>query len=228
MKHVLVKGLLGLCGIMDLRVLRALRASKVWQNFRILPGMLLALITIPLSATVLEELTLEELVADSALIFAGKVLDVRVSTEDELVYSTVLFEVSTTYKGTAPAAQFELRFLGGVDTTLALDVAGQYVPAVGERGLYFVTDPDNYQVNPLTGWGQGYFPLFTGADHIEYLDLRNHPYYALLDEGDNVLLKKMQGMNFSEEAITAKFPKSQQFPLADFVAAVQSLLEQGF
>jgi hypothetical protein len=123
--------------------------------------------------------------------------------------------------------QLELRFLGGADTELALDVSGQYVPAVGEQGLYFVTDPDRHQVNPLTGWGQGYFPIFTGDDGVLYLDLRNHPHYALLDDdGGNPLMKKMQAMNFSKEEIAAKFPKSQEFPLEDFVAAVQNLLEQ--
>jgi hypothetical protein len=199
MKHLLVKGLMGI---------------------------LLALVTAPLVATVLEELTLEQLVADSALIFEGKVLDVTISTEDDLVYSTVLFEVDKIHKGDFLADQLELRFLGGVDATLVLDVAGQYVPAVGEHGLYFVTDPDTYQVNPLTGWGQGYFPIFTGDDGIAYLDLRNHPHYALLDQGDNPLMKKMQAMNFSTEAITARFPKSRQYLLEDFVAAVQSLLEE--
>jgi hypothetical protein len=187
---------------------------------------LLALVTAPLVATVLEELTLEQLIADSALIFEGKVLDVTISLEDDLVYSTVVFEVDKTHKGDFLADQLELRFLGGVDATLVLDVAGQYVPAVGEHGLYFVSDPDTYQVNPLTGWGQGYFPIFTGDDGIAYLDLRNHPHYALLDQGDNPLMKKMQAMNFSKDAITARFPKSQQYPLADFVAAVQSLLEE--
>ena len=191
-----------------------------------LMSMVLIFATLPLAATVLDELTLEQLVADSALIFEGKVLSVEVSTENDFVYSTVLFEVDTIHKGDYAQDQLELRFLGGVDTTLALDVAGQYVPAAGEHGLYFVTDPNNEQVNPLTGWGQGYFPIFTGDDGIAYLDLRNHPHYALLDQGDNPLLKKMQDMNFSKEAIEAKFPKSQQYPLADFVAAVQSLLEQ--
>ena len=189
-----------------------------------LMGILLALVTVPLVATVLEELTLEQLVADSALIFEGKVLAVTISTEDDLVYSTVFFEIDKTHKGDFADDQLELRFLGGADTTLVLDVAGQYVPAVGEHGLYFVTDPDSHQVNPLTGWEQGYFPIFTGDDGLAYLDLRNHPHYALLDQGDNQLMKKMQAMNFSEEAITARFPKSQQYPLEDFVAAVQSLL----
>jgi hypothetical protein len=199
------------------------------MNKRMLKGLmsvLLALITVPLVATVLEELTLEELVADSALIFEGKVLDVTVSTENELVYSTVLFAIDKTHKGSFAEEQLELRFLGGVDTELALDVSGQYVPTVGEHGLYFVTDPAIYQVNPLTGWGQGYFPIFTGDDGIAYLDLRAHPHYALLDDaGGNPLMKKMQTMNFSKEEIAARFPKSQEYPLEDFVAAVQSLLE---
>ncbi|MES2626934.1 MAG: hypothetical protein V4628_16730 [Pseudomonadota bacterium] len=194
---------------------------------KMLMSTLLIFAAAPLIATVLEELTLEQLVADSKLIFEGKVLDVVVNTQDELVYSTVLFEVAKVHKGDGLVSdQVELRFLGGSDTSLIVEVEGQYVPAVGEHGLYFVTDPDNYQVNPLTGWGQGYFPVFTGEDGNAYLDLRNHPHYAFLDQGENPLMKKMQGMNFSKDAISAKFPKSEQFPLDDFLAAVQSLLEE--
>ncbi len=122
--------------------------------------------------------------------------------------------------------QLALRFMGGSNANLILEVKGQYVPAAGEHGLYFVTDPDRHQVNPLTGWGQGYFPVFTGDDGREYLDLRNHPHYAFLAEGGNPLLKKMQGMHFSQDVIDAKFPKTEQFPLEDFVVAVQSLLEE--
>jgi hypothetical protein len=187
---------------------------------------LLALASVPLIATVLEELTLEELVANSALIFEGQALSVEVSTEDDLVYSTVTFQVDEIHKGQFAEPQLQLRFLGGIDNTVELEVAGQYVPAEGEHGLYFVTDPAHNQVNPLTGWGQGYFPIFTGDDGVPYLDLRNHPHYALLDQGDNQLLKKMQDLNVSKAAIEAKFPKSQEYPLEDFIAAVQSLLEQ--
>jgi hypothetical protein len=187
-------------------------------------NIVLMLVSVPLIATVLEELSLEELVADSALVFEGQVLSVVVSTEDDLVYSTVTFQVDEIHKGQFDQQQLELRFLGGVDKTLELDVAGQYVPAAGEHGLYFVTDPANDQVNPLTGWGQGYFPVFTGDDGVSYLDLRNHPHYALLDDGGDPLMKKMQNLNFSEEAIEARFPKSRQYPLDDFIAAVQSVL----
>lgn len=188
---------------------------------------LLALTTPPLIATVLEELSLEQLVADSALIFEGDVLSVEVSTENEFVYSTVTFAVGTVHKGdNLVQDELALRFMGGSDASLTLEVEGQYVPVAGEHGLYFVSDPGNHQVNPLTGWGQGYFPIFTGDDGREYLNLRNHPHYAFLDEGENPLLKKMQGMNFSQDAIDAKFPRTEQFPLEDFVAAVQSLLEE--
>lgn len=190
-------------------------------------GISLAVATLPLTATVLEELTLEELVANSELIFEGTVLGVEVSTEGELVYSTVSFEIDTVHKGEGLVQdELELRFLGGSDGGRIVEVEGQYVPTAGEHGLYFVTDTDDYQVNPLTGWEQGYFPLFTGDDGNAYLDLRNHPHYAFLDEGENPLLQKMQGMHFPQDAIEARFPKSEQFPLEDFVTAVQSLLEE--
>jgi hypothetical protein len=192
-----------------------------------LMSVLIGAVAFPLAATVLEELTFEQLVANSELIFEGKVLGVEVSTDNELVYSTVSFAVNEIHKGEGLVQdEFKLRFLGGNDSSLVLEVEGQYVPVTGEHGLYFVSDIANPQVNPLTGWGQGYFPIFAGEDGNAYLDLRNHPHYAFLDGGENPLVKKMQGLNFSKDAINSRFPKSEQFPLEDFVAAVQSLLEE--
>lgn len=179
---------------------------------------------LPLQATVLIELTLEELVEQSALVFAGKVLNVVVSSQDDLVYTTVLFQVDTVIKGSLDQEQLELRFLGGKDTAVTIAIAGQFYPTVNEQGLYFVTDPTQELVNPLTGWGQGYFPTFTGDDGTTYLDLRNHPHYAFLDGGQDPLLEKMRALKISETEIKTHFPKSQQYPLADFLAAITYLL----
>src|SRR5690606_6090618 len=130
-----------------------------------------------LHATVVMELAFEELVAESAFIFTGEVLDVAVSSHNDLVYSTVTFAVEQQIKGRHSAPTLDLRFVGGIDDTRQLDVAGQFIPAVGDRGLYFVNAPDRHQVNPLTGWSQGYFPLLEKTNGT-WLDLRNHPAYS--------------------------------------------------
>src|SRR5690606_21257738 len=139
--------------------------------------LLLLITSLPLRATVVVQLEFEQLVSASALIFTGEVLAVEVSTESELVYSTVTFAIEQQIKGSYPAPTLSLRFLGGKDAALQLDVAGQYIPAAGDRGLYFVNDPDRHQINPLTGWNQGYFPLLE-KNNGTWLDLRNHPAYS--------------------------------------------------
>ncbi len=40
-----------------------------------------------------------------------------------------------------------------------LEVPGLEVPAVGERGIYFVEDPTRRQIHPLFGWDQGRFRI---------------------------------------------------------------------
>jgi hypothetical protein len=178
-------------------------------------------------ATVLIELGLEELVAGAALIFTADVQDVTISTENGQVYSTVTFRIQQQVKGDVAEPVLALRFLGGSSAELQLEVTGQYIPSAGDRGLYFVTDPQSNQVNPLTGWSQGYFPLQDAADGTQYLDLRGHPDYASALGAPAPLASKMKALNFSAAQIEAHVPGSQEFPLADFVAAIRYLLEQG-
>lgn len=235
--------------------------------------LLLAIQAAAVRATVVMELTLEELVAQSALIFTGEVLAVDVSVEDELVYSTVTFALATTVKGQAPepptdwspaanhdgtdhdgtptpgnhdgtptAASVEgtiieghppatagqilqLRFLGGQTAGLTVEVAGQQIPVAGDRGLFFISDPLSHQINPLTGWSQGWFPLLDAEDGRTYLDLRNHQDYALALGYPNPLAQKMQAVGFSRDQIQARVPGSLEFPLADFIAAITQIIE---
>jgi hypothetical protein len=173
-------------------------------------------------ATVLVALTLDELVATSEVVFVGTVTDSVTNVEGELVYTTLRFDVDKVVAGELDDATLELRFLGGNSGKQKTEVTGQYIPAVGDHGLFFVDDTVRDLVNPLTGWSQGHFPLID-VDGTTWLDLKNHPDYGLLEPDANPLAGKMRSMGFTREQIAERFPESFHFPLSDFVTAITAL-----
>jgi hypothetical protein len=173
-------------------------------------------------ATVLQELGLEELVAGSQLIFRGEALRHAVETDAGLVYTRVWFRVDETVSGEAPGSEFSLRFVGGSTSELDVDVAGQYIPAVGDHAVWFVSDLYDPMVNPLTGWHQGAFPVIAAEDGELLLDLSLHPDLVLRAASADPLARKMLQAGFSEAAIAARVDY-QRFPLQDFLDAVRAL-----
>jgi hypothetical protein len=185
----------------------------------------LLLLTIPARATVLVQLTLDELVASSELIFIGVATESSTSAVGDVVYTTVRFNIEQVIAGETEGQVLELRFLGGSSGSHTTEVASQYIPAVGDRGLYFVDDTTRDLVNPLSGWSQGHFPLIDVAG-TTWLDLKNHPDYGLLEPDASPLAGKMRGLNFSREEIAARFPERFRFPLNDFIAAIAAIRAQ--
>jgi hypothetical protein len=167
-------------------------------------------------------LTLEELVTRSSLIFVGTVDAVELHVNDGAVYSNVVFAVEAIVEGVPNVETIELRFLGGSTVGTHTEVAGQFIPARGMRGLWFVDDTARELVNPLTGWSQGYFPLVTGSDGAQWLNLQDHPDYGILSPPDP-LAAKMHAMNFPDAQIDARFPQALQYPLDDFIAVIQAI-----
>jgi hypothetical protein len=178
--------------------------------------------TAPLRATVLVQLTFNELVAASELIFTGVVTDSSTSVAGDAVYTTVRFEIDEIHAGEYAGDVLELRFLGGISGEYTTDVSGQYIPTVGDRGLYFVDDTARDLVNPLSGWSQGHFPLID-IDGATWLDLKNHPDYGFLEPDADPLAGKMRSLNFTREQIAEQFPERFRFPLNDFLAAIADI-----
>lgn len=184
-------------------------------------------------ATTLVELSLEELVAGSELVFTARVAETVSGAQDGQVYTWVTLAIEQEFKGEIATLGAErsdtltLRFLGGTTAAEQLSIVGQYIPSEGERGLYFVEDALHAMVNPLTGWSQGYFPLYAGAGGADYLDLRNHPDYARALGAEAPLAGKLRALGVDQQEIALRFPDSGRFPLADFIAAIDHLLSPG-
>lgn len=182
-------------------------------------GLCAALAAPALRATTVLELGFDALVAESAVIVRGEVVEQRAVFDGQLPHTVITVAVADTLKGSAPAV-LSLSFMGGEHDNVELSVAGQFVPPPGSRGVFFIDDLSTPLVNPLTGWHQGFFPLFTDALGDFYLDLRQRPDFHIPGLPSEPLVTKMQDLGFSAEAIERKAPALGLFAWPDFRAAI--------
>lgn len=178
------------------------------------------------NATVLQDLDFPALVAQSRLIFVGSVQSQREELQGELVTTYVTFQIETVFKGSVSTHTVELPFTGGQSGGVTTHISGQFIPPVGKRSVFFVANPDAKQINALSGWQQGYFPLVQGPDGADYLDMRQRPDLKIPGLIVDPLVAKMQGMGFSVDAIAGKVPRAYLFSLADFRDAIADELRQ--
>jgi len=119
----------------------------------------LALVATPAVATSVLQFSFDELGDHADLIIEGWVVSAesRVESPDGQIATYVRIVVLDRIKGPDVGAELELRFVGGTVAGYTLEVSDMVVPAVGERGIYFVESLRERQVNPLVGWSQGHF-----------------------------------------------------------------------
>lgn len=153
-------------------------------------------------ATTLEKLTFEEIVDDSALIIQAKVIEVSSAVNESLPSTRVVFKVEEVLKGDDPGEFVELYFLGGDEQANSMHVAGQDIPETGERGFYFIENPDERSVNPLTGWSQGHFRILSDLKGRETLETDIRQDVVELSANKNaVLAAKLRNMKFGNALV---------------------------
>ncbi len=114
----------------------------------------------------------EGMVRKAKLIFEGEVIDRRVvvDPQNRLPFTEVTFAVHDLLKGDPKLTgrTVTLRFLGGRIGGITLSIPGMDYPEVGERGIYFVRDPEVAYPNPLFGWHQGHFLIRKGLVYTAF------------------------------------------------------------
>jgi hypothetical protein len=109
-------------------------------------------------ATTLVQLSFDEVVASSELVFEGRVVSVEArETGPRSIHTFVSFEIMEVIKGDLIASTLELRYLGGRVGNRQMEVIDINVPVLGETGIYFVESMREMQIHPLVGWSQGHF-----------------------------------------------------------------------
>ena len=125
-------------------------------------------------ATSVVEVSVEELLRNSALVFEGQVVDVQVRENSKHAIQTlVTFEILDVIKGDVPGGKLTLGFLGGTVAGRQLSVSNMHIPLMHEHGIYFVESTARTQVHPFYGWSQGHLLLEEVADGTERVFTRS-------------------------------------------------------
>ena len=125
-------------------------------------------------ATSVIEITLEEMLQYSALVFEGQVTRVQVRENSRRdIQTLVTFEITDIIKGEMKGKKLTLGFLGGSLAGKKLSVSDMQMPVLNERGIYFVESTVRSQVHPLYGWSQGHLRIEAGPAGTERVFTRS-------------------------------------------------------
>ncbi len=115
-------------------------------------------------ASSVRQVTVREMLAGSELVFEGEVVAVQAFSVPGRIYTDVTFEILERIQGVYHARRIVLTFLGGTVDGVRLQVADMRIPALGERGIYFVESLQRRQINPFFGWHQGHYLIARASD----------------------------------------------------------------
>lgn len=178
--------------------MNSLKQRGLQSSAAILAILLLAGLFSVVSATTVREVAVKTMLDGSALVFRGKALGQRSSSDpnnNKIIYTYVLFTVEEVIKGDYSGSTIELGYLGGTLGIRTVRVEDSKLPIIGEHGIYFVERLDRPQIHPLYGWDQGHFRITrdqAGVDRMTTAD--DHPVSALTSGKDGLALKFSSGV----------------------------------
>lgn len=116
---------------------------------------------VPLLATTLLGMDIDQIANQAELIFEGEVLERRVLQDSSsgIINTYITFRVIDVIKGSSAGETLELKFAGGEFNGEIVEVSGSILPALNEVGIYFVESATQDMLNPLLGWTQGHFTV---------------------------------------------------------------------
>ena len=120
--------------------------------------MLILLCLVKANASSVREISMDEMLQNSQLVFEGKVIDVEAKENSQKrIHTYVTLNIRVIIKGEYYNNNIILRFLGGTVGETTLLISDMVLPERGEQGIYFVESLERRQVHPLYGWSQGHF-----------------------------------------------------------------------
>ena len=119
------------------------------------------LLVIPLGATTILGMNIDEVAQDAELIFEGKVVEHNVRENAAgMIVTYVTFRIEELIKGEYDETLLELKFTGGRLGGQIMEISGLRIPSPNEEGIYFVESVNRNLVNPLLGWSQGHYLIY--------------------------------------------------------------------
>ena len=200
-----------------------------------LAGLALSL-PLPVLATTLVGMAIDEVATDAELIFEGEVIEhnVRRETASGLIHTYVTFTVRDVLKGDNPGATLELRFTGGQLDGQVVEISGSTIPAAGEQGIYFVESTNENFLNPLLGWSQGHYLIVEEEGQRQMRTNSRQPVMEIQPAANvPLLIRKPQPLKSGSGdaaggVVTERSALSQQQPLSvdEFKSRIRDMINQ--
>ena len=151
------------------RVFQSISAAMVGWTFLVFSIFIYLCCAAPARGSTILEVGLDEMLDEVEFVFVGEVINVvaRETASGTSIHTYVTFRILEAIKGHHPQDTIKLRFLGGEVGDLKLKVSEMHLPALGEKGIYFVESLGRHQVNPLLGWSQGHLLVVSDENGVE-------------------------------------------------------------
>jgi len=179
-------------------------------------------------ASTILEVSFPDLCADAELIFEGQVINHSVSQDPATgnIWTEVSFRVIEKIKGPEVEDTLTLRFLGGTVGDLTLKISDMHVPALNERGIYFVESLRENLVNPLLGWSQGHYLIETDNTGTARITTEDQVPVSEIETNTSQSVRLFSAESVTDNATTADQPPlTDALTVPDFKALIQQQLQ---
>ena len=134
------------------------------------------LLVIPLGATTILGMNIDEVAQEAEIIFEGKVVEHNVRENAAgMIVTYVTFRIEELIKGEYDEPLLELKFTGGRLGGQIMEISGLRIPSPNEEGIYFVESVNRNLVNPLLGWSQGHYLIYEESGERRVSTVNDRP-----------------------------------------------------
>lgn len=178
-------------------------------------GLALMLIAPVSSALSVRQFGIEQILSGSPMVVEGRVthIDVtRMPDRPSFLMTHVTMELLDVIKGGNLPKTITFSMLGGTLGDYTFGVAGYRTPALGESGIYFMTESGANHAQPFYGWSQGRFQIQKDASGAEYVTTyAGKPVYGLVAGGDKQAKALSHGV---ARGVRTKALNSSELPMS--------------
>jgi hypothetical protein len=193
------------------------------------------LFSIPLLATTLIGMDIDDVAAKAEIVFEGEVIQsqAQLDSSSGIINTYITFRIIDLLKGGFTGDSIELKFTGGELNGEIVEVSGSILPKLGESGIYFVESTSADMLNPLMGWSQGHFLIKTEGGSRRVHTVNDNPVtqiqsvsaIPLVIKAPNKLIQDNEGIAAGVTVKSRALTNNQALSADDFKRQILDMLK---
>ena len=194
-----------------------------------------ALFSIPLLATTLIGMDIDDVAAKAEMVFEGEVIQsqAQLDSSSGIINTYITFRIIDLVKGDFNGDSIELKFTGGELNGKIVEVSGSTLPKLRESGIYFVESTSADMLNPLMGWSQGHFLIKTQGGRRTVHTVNDNPVtqiqsvsaIPLVIKAPNKLIQDNEGIAAGVTVKSRALTKNQALSADEFKRQILDMLK---